>query len=139
MRISQIIDRIREECPEFAVVDHALTSPASIAYPAAMVVPVEARGNPPYLFGEGEYHQISHRKIGVYVMIARRQDGDADNGAADDFDALCESVRAALMGWAPDARGDVLAYAGGVLAPFAQGSVSWREDFTLSEDLRRIT
>lgn len=130
MTIAEIIARITAECPEFAEVGHALTSPAILAYPAALVTPVRNQAKPPRILMPGAYCQDVQGIFGVYIVLERRQNGVADQGAADDFDALTASLRAALTNWNAPGLTQPVIYTGGELAPYDAGIFTWRETFS---------
>lgn len=135
MRVSVILERLRVTCPSFATVDHALTSPTTITYPAALVVPVKRMARPNQFLGV--HAQMVDVTFGIHILIRRRQDGPTDAGAADDLDDLFAEVLAALKAWTPDgAIYKPFDYAGGQLAPFQDQNVTWREDFSTSYDVR---
>lgn len=135
MRLSVVLLRLRAQCPGFATVDHALTSPSDYAYPAAMVVPVKRLARPNGLLGT--HAQMVELTFGVHIILQRRQDGVTGYGAADDFDDLCAEVMAALKAWTPDTSiYKPMDYAGGLIAPFQQHAVTWRDDFATTYDIR---
>lgn len=137
MTLGEVISRIQAQCPEFALVDHVLTSPATYPYPVALVGPVRNVGEPPGINIPGGYAQEVSVTFGVYIVLERRQNGVADFGAADAFDALCLSLRTALVNWLPTGCWQPVMYAGGQLAPYdGSGVVTWREDFSTIFEMR---
>lgn len=136
MTLGEIIIRIREQCPEFALVDHVLTSPVSYPYPAALVAPVDKRASPPSINIAGGFAQDVAMMVGVYIVLERRQDGPGDFGGADMFDTLCASLQAALVNWSPDGALRPTFYEGGKMAPYDAGVVTWREDFSVEYEVR---
>lgn len=136
MTIAEIISRIRAQCPGFALVDHVLTSPITYPYPAALVAPVKNHGAPPFVNIAGGYAQDITTIFGVYIVLERRQNGAADFGQAALFDTLCTSLRAALVNWTPSGVICPVQYAGGEMAPYDQGVVTWREDFSTEFEMR---
>lgn len=136
MKLTQIIEQIKTQCPDFALVDHVLSSAATYPYPAALVTPVESRSlSEPNDFA-GSYRQDIQLVVGVYVVIERRQNQIADLGGAEQFDTLCASLRAALINWQPDGAIRPVSYAGGKMAPYDAGVVTWREDFIVEFEVR---
>lgn len=133
MRLSDILSRIRAECPGFAQVDHALSSNEELDYPAALVSPVRAAPLPPRLLGV--HSQIEVLTYGVFILVARRRDGVADAGSADILDDLRAELRAALIGWTPDPAFIELAAAGGQLDQWRPGFAGWREDFATEHEI----
>lgn len=136
MTFTEFIDRIREQCPDFAYVDHVLMSATSYEYPAALIAPVETRGEPPAINIPGAYAQDIGAVVGVYIVMERRQNGVADYGGAELFDKLVASLRAALINWEPDWALGPVTYAGGRMAPYDAGIVTWREDFAVQFEVR---
>lgn len=136
MNLTQIVERIQVQCPAFVLVDHVLSSPITYPYPTALVVPVESRSiSDPNDF-EGSYRQDIQLVVGVYIIIERRQNQIGDLGGAEQFDTLCAAVRAALINWQPTGANRPMSYAGGKMAPYDAGVVTWREDFTVDFEVR---
>lgn len=136
MTLAELIERVRVQCPEFAYVDHVLTSAATYPYPAALISPVEKRASPPAISIAGGFAQDVALMFGVYIVMERRQNGIADFGGADLFDTLCASLQAALVNWEPTAIIRPVFYDGGKMAPYDAGVVTWREDFSVEYEVR---
>ena len=136
MKIGDVIARIQQACPDFATVDHLMTSPSDFEKPAALVTPVRNRGSAPSIMIPGAYDQDVSSIIGVYVILERRQNGAFDNGVADLFDTLTTSLRTALVNWYPTGLIQPIVYAGGEMAPYETGLVAWREDFAIEFEMR---
>lgn len=136
MNLGDIIARIQDKCPEFATVDHVLTSPADFARPAALVAPVSNRAAPPNIVITGGFAQDVASIVGVFIVIERRQSGSYDNGAADVFDTLTRSLRTALVNWNPGDLIQPITYAGGVMDAFQPGNVTWRDDYSAEFEMR---
>lgn len=143
MTLGDVIARIQSQCPGFAHVDHVLTSPADFTRPAALVTPVRYRGAQPTTMFPGSYEQDVDMVFGVFLVLERRQNGVLDNGTADEFDTLLTSVRAALVNWPSDGAGlaalsmtQPITYAGGELAPYEPGNVTWRDDYAAQIEMR---
>lgn len=133
--IADIVQRLKDQCPELVHVDHALTSAADFPKPAALVAPVKAMTGQPALLGV--HSQMVVTTFGVYLILDRRQNGATDAGVADDYDAIIASIRSALAGWVPDnVDGAAVAFAGGELAPFSAGPAVWRDDYSIITELR---
>lgn len=135
MRTSAVIARIKLLCPGFATVAHALTSAADADLPSALVTPAKMVANPDRLIG-ALHSQDVMQTFSVYILMQRRQDGDADAGAADDLDDLTDQLRAALPGWAIDANHAPMQFVGGQLDRFETGLVCWREDYAVEYEIR---
>jgi hypothetical protein len=133
IRTADVMARVRSQCPGFATVDHALSSNAEFAYPAALVSPVMVNSNPARLLTV--HSQIERVTFGVFIILERRQDA-LGTSAADQLDDLRVSLRAALAGW--QAPGATLPFdaAGGRLDQWRPGIAGWREDFSAETELR---
>ena len=143
MRTDDIVARIRDLCPGFARVDHALTSTFDEVQdsPAAFVSLVEAmpRPNAEGRFRSmliGVHSQTVDLTVGVFIQLRRTQDDDAGEGANDDLDTLRGQLHDALVTWQPAGVDEPFAYAGGRLVE-RNGLVAWREEFATSTELRR--
>jgi len=136
MTLGDVIARIQTQCPGFATVDHVLTSPSDFTRPAALITPVRYRGDAPRINTPGGYSQDVAMIFGVFIVLERRQDGTLDNGAADQFDTLLAELRDALVNWAAPDLYQPVAYAGGELAPYEPGNVTWRDDYSAEFDMR---
>jgi hypothetical protein len=135
MRLSDVIARLVAETWDFGQIGHALTNPAQLDYPALLVTPVLNEARPPGILEQGAFSQQFAQGIGVWIMVQRKPDA-ATYTSAEQFDDLCEQVRAALAGWQPSGERFPMIYAGGRLAPYDTGIVAWREDFTIQTELR---
>jgi hypothetical protein len=127
MRTAVIKDRIADQCPAFAFVGHALTAPTTVRQPAALISPIKSIASATEVLG-GTFQRVT-TIYGVYLVLRRRADGDADAGAADELDDLRGALWAALVGFADDPEDAPLAIAGGQMDQYAPGLVTWREDF----------
>lgn len=136
MMLGDVITRIRAQCPGFALVDHVLTSPITYPYPTALLAPVRNQGQPPLVNIPGGYAQDVVSTFGVYIVVERRQNGVADFGQGTLFDTLCQSLRTALVNWTPPGAVQPLMYAGGEMAPYDQGLVTWRDDYSTIFEMR---
>lgn len=136
MNIGDIVNRITAECPGFAHIDHLLTSPVDYKYPAALITLVKNRGEAPHINIPGGYAQDVFMTFGVYIVLERRQSGAANHGGADTFDNLLTSLRAALVNWQPDGLLAPVTYAGGEMAPYETGLVTWRDDYGAQFEIR---
>lgn len=136
MNLADFVERIRSECPDFAHVDHILTSATGYDYPAALITPVDKRADAPRINIPGAFAQDVTLLVGVYIIMERRQSGAGDHGGADLFDRLCASLQAALINWEPTGALAPVIYEGGKMAPYDAGIVTWREDFSVQYEVR---
>jgi len=136
VKISDIVQRIRDECPSFQTVDSALISDASYEYPAAFVALVKTSAIEDQIRLIGYAAQIVRKTFGVYIVAPKRQDAFGD-AIADEFETLAAELRAALFGWSP-AGSTALSplYLGGGEMVERQQMIQWREDFTADFDER---
>lgn len=66
----------------------------------------------------------------ITLVVTVRNVADARGGdAADDAEALCNEIRAALLGWTPASAMAPLEYVGGSLLSFADGFLHWAETY----------
>lgn len=133
MRLRDVVNRLKAECPGFQHIGHALTSSAQYDYPAAFVAPVKVTAQPSGLLGS--HRQMTTRTVGVFVVLDRKQDDAPDAGNDDLLDDLCADLRAALMGWQAPGADMPFDYAGGELSQM-RDLVGWREDFSVTTELR---
>lgn len=133
IRIEQIIERIFEACPGFASVESALTSAATLDYPAALVTPLKLDAVPARFTS---FHtQQTVQTFGVYIILRREQ--EEVPGGTGLFDDLCFELRAGLPFWTPDASlYSPMNYAGGQLDRYRDGIVCWRDDYTIESEIR---
>lgn len=136
MRTSVLMERIRAECPGFAAVEHALSSSADMAFPAAMVTPSKCEAAAEGTVGLGIHSQLVTQTFSIFILQTRTQDGVVGYGKADGLDDLIDELRAALVGWQPDTEEEPLQLVGGLLDRFHTGTVCWREDYSIQTELR---
>lgn len=135
MRTSDLITRIKAQCPAFAMVDHALTSAAETAFPAALVTPSELTAEPDGTFGAGVHSQLATQTFAIFFMLRRAQD-TALVAKIDELDDLTAQLRAALVGWQIDGNHTPMNLVQGMLDKFHTGIVCWREDYSTQTELR---
>jgi hypothetical protein len=136
MAFAPVVARIKEQCPDFAYVEHILTSAATYPLPAALVVPVKIDAIGPRINIPGGYAQDMEMTVGIYIVMPRRQDNSGVAEGAELFDSLCAQLRAALVNWTPPEAVQPMEYAGGQMAPYEPGVVTWREDFLVRNEMR---
>lgn len=136
MRTAVLLARVRDTCPIFATVDHALAPAADFLRPAALITPLKLAPQAPGLLGR--HSQMTDWTFGIYVIVDRVTDGVAAT-TADQLDDCVAQLRAALNGWVQDPDPDAmspLAYAGGMIDRYRDGIVCWREDFATTIEMR---
>lgn len=136
MRTETLIERIRQECPGFSGVEHALSSSADLDYPAAMVTPTRVDAAPEGTVGLGVHSQLVTQVFSIFVLLTRTQDGVVGYGKASTLDDLSAELRAALVGWQPDTEEAPVQFVGAMLDRYHTGVVCWREDYSIQSDMR---
>ncbi len=131
--LAEVFDRVKAQCPSFASVTHAFTSPEDYDFPAAIVSPVQYQASDDYLLDDTQVRQDLRRTFGVYILMRRASDPASGDTRADLFDTLHDELRAALVGWnSGDEAWSHFRYAGGALRQFETGAPAvWRDDFTV--------
>lgn len=132
MKLTDVLERIRDQCPGFASVDHVLTSDADVARPAALVGVSRIAATPNGVLG-GPHVQRLRTVVSVWIVGRRRQDTLTGYGAADEWQDLVAELRAALVAWSPGGTATPLDYAGGALEKHPAGFFAWREDFATED------
>ncbi|MDP2808641.1 MAG: hypothetical protein Q8O34_00665 [Rhodocyclaceae bacterium] len=130
MNLAPIIARIDAQCPAFKLVDgvaeFAALTGNPMATPACYVVPLSENDA-----GEddldAEYQRVAAR-FGVCLAAGNvRSAGGRD--ALDDLQSLRQSVRAALLGWAPDGFDMPVLFDRGELLAIKPGLVWWQDAY----------
>jgi len=95
--------------------------------PAAYVIPLRETPGRNEL-GEAIWQRVTVR-LGLVLAVRNVRDARGE-AAAEDLEALRQSVRAALLGWAPAMGHDPLEYGGGRLLALTNAILWWQDDFT---------
>ena len=134
MRTSDVIARIKAQCPAFLFVGHALTSNLRTDLPAALVTPRRVVADEPDVIGRP--WQITSVIWSIAIILPRAQDEGTDVGT-DLLEDCRDQLRAALLGWG-DEGGSIgpLQYAGGELDKYAEQTACWREDWLQQNEIR---
>ena len=139
MTIRQLIEaRIEAECRFREVAGAAdlpnvlkgrATTPGCYIYRAS----VRAGNN-------GLVNAVSQRIEETYaVVIVSRNVRDPRHGdSADENEALCAQVSAALLGWQPDETTEPMEYAGGRLVSLLNGAYYWQEHYRTARHRRAV-
>lgn len=127
--ILSVVTRLRANCPSLAQVDHALTSSAQNAYPAAFVAMRTAQGDEPAFIGVQS--QMIRQVISIYYVAERAQ----TDAPAQQLEAAVAEVMATLRGWQPGPEYQPFSYVGGELDQ-KDGRACWRDDYQTSHEER---
>ena len=138
MDTSPVITRLRAQLTGFKSVGGAaeLDAAASIApaTPSAFVMPLAETAEAPSL--AGIHDQRIEQSFAVVIVLANRRDATGA-AAAQDLHALRMQVRAALLGWVPDAsNGETVAFTSGRLIRLDDGRLWWSDEFRVYTDYR---
>lgn len=79
--------------------------------------------------GRAKFQDV-HETYAVFVATKNVRTASGSD-SADENEALCDEIQAALLGWPPVADGDSLAYAGGQMVDQRGNLFIWREMYTL--------
>lgn len=135
--MADLLVRLRTLCPDFATIEHGLTSSADPVLPAAIVMPMAMKAAESQLLEIPLRSQAIVQTFSIFILLKRQQD-TLLSSKADDMDFLCAQLRAALCGWQVDAYHAPMNLAGGQLAQYQTGISCWREDYTAESELRII-
>ena len=138
MDVSPIITRLRAQLSGWVFIGGAADADQAIetapATPAAYVVPLAETADAPDLLGV--HHQRLTQEFGVIIVLANLRDATGAAAAAE-LQARRTAVRAALLGWAPDAgNGEPVSFIGGRLLTFRDQRLWWTDEFRVMSDFR---
>lgn len=135
--LAAIQDRLEDQVAAFAKVDDAAAFSQVSAKPAqsptAFVLPLAEQAGPSRTVQIVSQELVERFGIVIATSNRRERHGGA---AARDIASLVASVRAALVGWSPDADHDPVEYAAGRMMQADQGFVWFLCEFTTRSELR---
>jgi hypothetical protein len=136
--VTPIVTRLRAQLTGFPVIAASADADAAIdtapATPAAYVVPLAETAEAPDLVGV--HHQRLLQEFGVVLVVANLRDATGLAAAAE-LQTRRLAVRAALLGWAPDAsNGEPVAFTSGAILQFKDSRLWWRDVFRVFADFR---
>ncbi|MBL8351201.1 MAG: hypothetical protein JNL87_12925 [Burkholderiaceae bacterium] len=134
MDVSAVITRLAAQLSGFVVVAGAADLDAAIelapATPAAYVLPLAETADAPALISVHEQRVV--QAFGVVLVVSNLRDATGAAAAAE-LATRRQAVRAALVGWVPDAAtGLPVGFTGGRLLQFRDGRLWWADDFELT-------
>jgi len=138
MDVSPIVTRLQAQLTGFVSIGASADADAAIdnapATPAAYVVPLTETPDAPDLVGV--HHQRLAQAFAVVLVVSNLRDVTGAAAAAE-LAAKRTALKAALLGWVPDAsNAEAVAFAGGALLQFRDQRLWWRDVFTVMTDYR---
>lgn len=138
MDVSPIIARLKAQLTGFVLIAGAGELDAAIetipAVPAAFVMPLSELADAPDLVGV--HHQRVTQEFAVVLVVSNLRDA-AGAAAATELQTRRLAVRAALVGWVPDAlTGETVAFTSGRVLRFADQRLWWTDEFRVMTDYR---
>lgn len=104
---------------------------ALAAAPAVFVVEQDNAADQPYLTGVAD--QLVSVRVSCIIAVKLQRDTRGEGGRSA-LQVARGAVRAALLGWAPDAStGEPVTYAGGQLLDFLPGTLWWQDVYQVRE------
>lgn len=138
MDVSPIIARLGAQAPGFVVIAGAADLDAAIelapATPAAYVLPLAESAADSDL--ATIVHQRTALEFAVVLVVSNLRDAQGAAAAAE-LATRRAAVRAALLGWAPDAaNGEPVSFTSGRLLQFRDARLWWTDEYRVMTDLR---
>lgn len=135
MLLGELQTRVKDQLPGLrqvgASADMVSAMAGAVTAPAAFVLPMGEDGKDIGLLSTTS--QAVVQSFGVLHVVSNRR--DARGGAAlDDLEALRAALKAALIGWVPDAAtGEPVSFTSGKLVKFDdEGRLWWMDEFSLN-------
>ena len=97
-----------------------------IQAPAAFVIPSSERAGPSELVQRVSQRVAFRFAVVLAIQNLRDMQGDA---AQTDLDPIRQGVKAALLGWQPDAADSPITFVAGRLVKWADGVLWWLDEF----------
>ena len=137
MLADDIIARLKERVPDLQNRVEGASGMANLPQvtPAARVIASGLLGGQPDA-GTGIYRQSFDETVSVYLVFRNVQ--GAGGNELDLFDTLKFAVIEALAGWAPESAVGVLRLTRAQIDRFETGTLIFRIDFTIGNQLRII-
>lgn len=138
MDTTAIVQRLRDRVSGLREIEAAAGLEAAmrsnLAAPAAYVVPLSESAQP--LDSTGDVEQLEVHLFGV-IQVVETLDATGAPGVLS-LAAMRSQVKAALIGWVPDAsNGEPVLFMGGEIVQFAgDGRLWWSDEFTLKSYYR---
>jgi hypothetical protein len=136
--VSPVIARLRANLTGFTVVagsaDLEAATASNATTPAAYVMPLAESAEPNDMLGLT--HQRLTLEFAVVTVVANLRDATGAAATAD-LNGKRMQVRAALVGWVPDAsNGEPVTFTSGRLLQFRDSQLWWIDDFAVRADYR---
>ena len=133
MDLTPILVQLRSQVPSgtFRQIGGAIELDAAIqaapVTPCVYVMPLADQPDDPFLASATD--QFVRRTFSAVICVSNR--ADATGGTADtELQGKRQAVRAALLGWTPEADpGDPISYRGGRLLRFEDGRLWWADEY----------
>jgi hypothetical protein len=100
----------------------------------AYVARLDRKPKPNQLLGQYVSQEVLE-SFGIY-LVAHNAADQLGTDSSDEIEAMCDELRAVLLGWAPTTGGDVLAYAGGKLVEQKGALLVWAEFYSLMKQIQ---
>ena len=138
MDVTPILARLKAQLTGFVTIAASADADIAIdgapATPAAYVVPRAETAEGPALLGL--HHQRVTQEFGVVLVLSNLRDATGAAAAAE-LHAKRMALRAALLGWVPDAsNGEPVSFTAGQLLQFRDQRLWWQDVFRLITDYR---
>ncbi|MCV2359633.1 hypothetical protein LNV08_11700 [Paucibacter sp. TC2R-5] len=138
MDMTPIIARLKAQLTGFVLISGVADLDAAIAStsvaPAAYCLPLAESAEGPDMLGV--HHQRIAQEFGVVLVISNLRDATGTAAAAD-LAAKRIALRAALMGWVPDAsNGEPVSFTSGRILRFENQQLWWTDEFRVKTDYR---
>lgn len=139
MDLTPITTRLQAEASDvFKIIGTAAEYDAAAeslaAAPAVFVIEQDDGADPPVLCGVVEQSVVVRLACVIAVKLQRDTRGEGGRSA---LQTARGAVRAALMGWVPDAAtGEPITYVGGQMLDFLPGTIWWQDVYQVRETVR---
>jgi hypothetical protein len=138
MDLTPVIARLKAQLTGFVAIagaadlDHAMAF--STGTPAAYVLPLAESARGPDMLGV--HHQRLTQAFAVVLVISNLRDATGA-AAVTDLAAKRTALRAALLGWVPDAtNGEPVSFTSGRLMGLEDAQLWWTDEFQVLTDYR---
>jgi len=128
--IEQVIQRLKDNCPDLKDVIRALAFVLPTGFPSAYVFQVSERASPNALLGR--HTQKVTGIIGVEIMHRHAAQIATGGPGAQELDAIRMGVMDALKGWTPGPEFLPFDFHNGDLISYKDGFVIWRDQYSTS-------
>ncbi len=139
MDLTEWVDRLKAECPEFGnriflLDDLLLANPKDL--PTAFVMPLQDESD------RNRYSEECHFQTGTSIVSVRAciknttvRDAGNTTGTVG-IETLKQSIRAALRGWKPTNSKNAVDHVIGQILDFDEGVIWWEEQFIIATQIQ---